>query len=426
MNEEFLHFVWAHGLFDQQLLYTTENESIEILNSGELNRHAGPDFNNAHVRIDDTDWFGHIEIHINSDEWMKHNHQKDPAYNNVTLHVVYNETEKVKREDGTVVPCLELKGRILGHLIDNYEALKFSHQKIPCMHRLKDIPAPVISQTLDRAMVQRLQRKSVWMEDWLQQSEGDWMTVFMASLVRSFGFGTNGEAFELLALNLPVKEICRSENDSLKVMAIVFGIAGFLEESPHDAYQAKLRQEWIYQRKRLNLHTLDKSVFKFMRMRPGNFPSIRLAQLSAILADFQVIFQDIILNPNIPTMLRMLGVELTDYWNNHYQFGKKSNKHQCALSLSARQIIIINAFVPFIFQFGYHNKDQGMMENALDILRKLPPENNHIIRDWALSGIECTSAFDSQSLLELRKYNCDKRTCLDCPIGSKIIKENSI
>jgi hypothetical protein len=425
MNEEFLHFIWAHGLFDQQSLITTDNESVEIFNSGELNRHAGPDFNNAHIRIDDTDWFGHIEIHINSDEWMKHNHQNDPAYNNVTLHVVYNETEKAKRQDGSLVPCLELKGKILSHLIDNYEALKFSHQKIPCMHRLKDIPAPVISQALDRAMVQRLQRKSLWMEEWLRQSEGDWMTVFFASLVRSFGFGTNGEAFELLALHLPVKEICRAENDPLKVMAIVFGIAGFLEESPNDAYQAKLRQEWIYQRKRLNLHTLDKSVFKFMRMRPGNFPSIRLAQLSAILADFQIIFQDILLSPNIPTMLRMLGIELSEYWNNHYQFGKKSNKHQCALSLAARQVIIINAFVPFIFQFGYYTKDQGMMENALDILRKLPPENNHIIRDWAMSGVECTSAFDSQSLLELRKYSCDKRACTECPIGSKIIKDQS-
>ena len=423
MHEEFLHFIWEFGLFDQSDLRTSAGDKVEIVRPGDLNVDAGPDFNNAFITIADTNWFGHVEIHIESDDWTKHLHHNDPAYNNVILHVVYRENKSAKRFDGTSVPSLELENRIDMSLQDKYETLKFSHHKIPCLHKLNEIPALLIHQTLDRAMVSRLQRKSKWMDEWLQQYEGDWMMVFLASLVRSFGFGTNGEAFELLAMNLPVKEICRSENDPLKIASIVFGIAGFLEESPTDAYQAKMRQEWLYQRKRLHLHTLDKSVFKFMRMRPGNFPSIRLAQLSALLSDFQTIYNDMVLSPNIPTMLRMLGIKLNDYWNEHYQFGKKSSKHQSALSLAARQVIIINAFVPFLFQFGLYNHDQGMMENALDILRKLPPENNRIIRDWTMSGIECTSAFDSQALLELRKYSCDKRECLNCPIGHKIIRE---
>lgn len=422
MHEEFLYFIWSHGLFDQANLMTVTGDSLQIFKPGRLNTHSGPDFSDAHIRISDTDWYGNIEIHVDADDWNKHGHQDDQAFNNVILHVVYSSSCQCSRKDGSTLPCLILGERISTTVHQHYEALRFSPLKIPCIPQLRRVPPIRITNAIDRAMVSRLERKSSWMQEWLQTTEGDWMNVFLVSLVRSFGFGINGDAFELLAMNLPVKEICKSEKNIHKINSIIFGIAGFLEESPNDGFQAKLRQEWLFQMKKLNLNHLDKSVFKFMRMRPGNFPSIRLAQLSAILGNFQELFNHLFQEPTIPTMLRILDIELDDYWSNHYQFGIKSTKHQCALSITARQTIIINAFVPFLFEFGKYCNDDGMVENAMDILRKLPPENNKFIRDWELSGIECTSAYDSQAMLELRNHHCDKRLCLHCPIGSWIVQ----
>lgn len=422
VNEAFLQFVWSIGLFNQIDLQTTLGECIQVIRPGLLNHHSGPDFKDAHLRIDGMDWFGQVEIHINSMDWIAHGHHLDPAYNSVILHVVLFDNNECLRADGSKLPCLELASRISDETLANYQELLFNHRKIPCQARIKFISDANIINAIDRALVERLQRKSAWIEEWLKQSDGDWTTVFMAALTRCFGFGTNGDAFEMLAFELPMFEIFRSENAPFKIMAITFGTAGFLETSPEDSFQARLRQEWLFQQKRLELNALEMSVFKFMRMRPGNFPSVRLAQLSALLTNFQHLFRTILKHPDLPTMLRALDAEVDPYWLEHYHFGKKSSRHNCSISLASRQTIIINAIVPYLFEFGKFNKDDLLMEQALELLRKLPPEDNKVIREWSEIGIDCTSAFDSQALLELRSNYCDKRKCLDCQIGSSILR----
>ncbi len=421
MNEELLQLIWANGLFNMDALSTNDGLSIQIKNRGRLNTHSGPDFNHSRIVIDGTEWIGDVEIHLSASEWEQHKHHLDKAYNTCILHVVLDNNAKCFRADQTELPCLELKNRIYPGVAEQYEYFKFSKDSIPCHNALPSIRHIDIRQAIDQAMVSRLERKSDWVFEWLNISNGDWHSVFLAALTRSFGFGTNSQAFEVLALNLPMKEICKSENNFQKISAIVFGVAGFLDEAPKDIVQAKLFQEWEYQKKKLQLNSIDKSIFKFMRMRPGNFPGIRLAQLSALLQNFQSVMYGLMQALSIPSMLNLLDIELPEYWTKHYQFGDKEGFHQSKLSISARQTLLINALVPFLFVYGKQTGDENYCVKALDLLQKLPPENNRIIRDWNGYGVECTSAFDSQALIELRQQSCLNRRCMSCPIGLAII-----
>jgi hypothetical protein len=421
MNEELFQLIWANGLFDMDQLVTTSGLPITIINRGYLNHDAGPDFLNARIAIDHTTWFGQVELHLNASHWQQHKHHLDKAYNSCILHVVLEDGPDCLREDGTVIPCLCLKNRIRAGVSEQYDYLKFSSAQIPCHKALPFVGHVHIRQAIDKALVTRLERKSQWVYDWLQSSSGDWHTVFLAALTRSFGFGTNGDAFEMLALHLPMLEICKSENNLHKITAILLGVAGFLDEAPKDVMHAKLRQEWTFQQQRLNLHSLDKSLFKFMRMRPGNFPSIRLAQLAALLQNFQQLLHGLMNAHSIPAMLNLMDAELPDYWQSHYQLGKEGKQHQARLSLNARQTLLINALVPFLFVYGKQTADENYCVKALDILQKLPPEDNRIIRDWQQLGIEATSAFDSQALIELRKNHCSKRLCSQCPVGIAVL-----
>lgn len=424
MNEELLQLIWANGLFNMDGLYTSDGKTIFILNRGRLNSHSGPDFNQARIVIDGTEWIGDVEIHIHSDEWSNHKHQFDKAYNTCILHVVLNDNAVCLRPDGTELPCLELKDRIFPGVAEQYEYFKFSKDNIPCHNALPSIKYLTIRMALDQALVSRLERKSEWVYEWLRISQGHWHSVFLAALTRSFGFGTNSEAFEILALNLPMLEICKSEHNFQKISAIVFGVAGFLDDIPNDVMQAKLYQEWTYQKNKLHLNSMDKASFKFMRMRPGNFPVIRLAQLAALLQNFQSVMFGLMQAMSIPTMLNLLDVELPDYWSKHYKFGDKENHHSSKLSINARQTLLINALVPFLFVYGKQTADENYCVKALDLLQKLPPEDNRIIRDWRNFGVECTSAFDSQALIELRQQSCLNRKCMSCPIGLSILSKH--
>lgn len=421
MNEELLQFIWSAGIFNMEDLKTTDGLEVNIINRGRPNTDSGPDFSHARIRIGDTEWFGHVEIHIHANEWAKHKHQNDAAYNNTILHVVLDGDEKCHRKDGSILPCVHLKDRISKKIAAQYDYLKYSQDQIPCCSDLHSIDGLIITNALDRALISRLERKSKWVYEWLQNSNGDWHSVFLASLTRSFGFGINSEAFEMLALNIPMTEICKSEQNQLKISAILFGISGFLDEAPNDNFQKKLQEEWLFQKSKLNLHTLDKSIFKFMRMRPGNFPLVRLAQLACLLMDFQALMKRLMNAESIPAMLRALDVEIDAYWNTHYQFGKEGKSHKGRLSLNARQTILINALVPFLFVYGRQTGEDEYSNRALDLLQKLPSEDNRIIREWTEYGIESTSAYDSQALIELKLNHCDKRLCLNCPIGNSIL-----
>jgi len=421
MNEELLQYIWLTGLFNANSLKTTDGQEVVILKRGKLNTDSGPDFSHARVKIADTEWIGHVEIHIDSNEWNQHKHQFDKAYNNTILHVVLNYRADVKREDGSVVPCIEISNRIHAGIIQQYEILKQSELWVPCVGFLHRIDHFTINQTLDRALVQRLERKTDLIKQWLEKVNNDWHSVFYFAVARSLGFGTNSEAFEQLARSLSLNILGKHKNNTEQIEALLFGVAGFLDKEPLDDYQRGLRDEWEFYRIKYRLNGLQQNSFKFMRMRPGNFPTLRIAQLAALIAGSYHLLSKVIEEEDLNKIIRFFEVQASEYWTSHYQFGKAGKPHSASLTSSAIQNILINAVVPVLFVYGQSNGNEALCQKAMNLLHQLPSENNQMITRWSQYGIHARTAFDSQALIELKKNNCDEKKCLSCKIGNKVM-----
>lgn len=426
MNEDLLQYIWQAGLFNAEDLKTTDGQPILILKRGRLNRDSGPDFSEARIRIGEADWVGNIEIHINSNDWYLHKHQFDAAYNNTVLHVVFNHQKIAQRLDGSLVPTLILNDRIYPEVVNHFGLLKQSTQWIPCASLISKIDNFTTSQALDRSLVNRLERKSEQIQNWLNACNNDWHSVFYYAIARSFGFGTNAQPFEELALRLPIHILGKHKNDSKQIEALLFGTAGFLNEVIIDDYHNGLRKEWLFLKKKYQLHSNEPSSFKLMRMRPGNFPTIRLAQLSALIYKSHHLFSLIIELNDVKDIIQLFDVEASEYWQTHYVFGKESKKHSAELSQSARELLLINAVIPVLFVHGKSIGNENLCNKALSILQHLSPESNSIIKHWGDLGLTAKSAFDSQALLELKSQYCDKKLCLQCKIGNKLLQAKAL
>jgi hypothetical protein len=421
MNEELLQYIWLTGLFNTNNLQTTDGQDIMILKRGKLNTDSGPDFSHARIKIDDAEWAGHIEIHIDSDDWYKHKHHTDKAYNNTILHVVLHYRKDVTREDGSVVPCIEISNRIHADIIDRYLLLKSSVQWVPCAGFLHGIDQLVINQMLDRVLINRLERKTSQVKEWLEKSGNDWHTTFYIAIARSFGFGTNSEAFEQMALHIPLSILSKHINHPEQVEALLFGIAGFLDMEPKDDYERGLRDEWEFFRVKYRLQGLYKKSFKFMRMRPGNFPTLRIAQFAKLISSSSFLLSRVMEEEDLGKIIAYFQADASEYWKTHYNFGKIVKPHSVSLSFPAIQVVLINAVVPVLYIYGQMNNDEFVSSKAVNLLHQIPSENNHIITRWSQFGLHARTAFDSQALLELKKNNCDEKKCLSCKIGNKVI-----
>lgn len=422
MNEDLLQYIWQAGLFNTDDLKTTDGQTILILKRGRLNRDSGPDFSEARIRIGEADWVGNIEIHIDSNDWFLHKHHLDAAYNNTVLHVVFNHHKIAQRLDGSFVPTLLLNDRIFPEVIQHYALLKQSTQWIPCASLITRIDHFTTSQALDRSLVNRLERKSDQIQHWLNTCNNDWHSVFYYAVSRSFGFGTNAQPFEELALRLPIQILGKHKNDAHQIEALIFGTAGFLNEVILDDYHNDLRKEWLFLKKKYQLHSNEPSSFKLMRMRPGNFPTLRLAQLAALIYKSHHLFALIIELKDVKDIIELFKVEASNYWQTHYVFGKEAKKHSAELSRSARELLLINAVVPVLFVYGKTIGNENICNKAVSILQHLNPESNAITKHWEHLGLSAKSAFDSQALLELKTQFCDRKLCLQCKIGNKLLQ----
>jgi hypothetical protein len=407
-------------MFDNYSL-TTDGQEITILRRGRLNTDSGPDFSHARIRIGDAEWVGNVEIHIHADEWFTHRHHTDKAYNNTILHVVLHDNKEVTRQDGTIVPAIEISNRIHAGIDEQYTLLKSSLNTIPCATFLPCIDQFTIHQVLDRVSIERLERKTGQVKEWLQKVNNDWHSVFYFAIARSFGFGTNSEAFEQLGLNLPLQVLAKHRDNASQIEALMFGTAGFLDTEPLDDYQMGLRDEWEFYRIKYRLNGLQGNTFKFMRMRPGNFPTLRIAQLAALVSKSHHLLSKVIEENDTVKIIGYFKSEASEYWKNHYQFGKTCKEHHTEMSTSAIQNLIINAVVPVLFVYGQVCGDESISNKAINLLHQLPAENNHIIAGWSQYGIHARTAFDSQALIELRKNHCDEKKCLACKIGHKVM-----
>lgn len=423
MTESFLHYLWKNRLFRFLQASTTDGEPITIFFPGYHNTDAGPDFKNAIIQIGDIKWAGDVEIHLRSSDWFRHKHHLDDKYKSVTLHVVFEHDCEVERMPGECFPTLELKDLIPEEMYARYEQLIASSNAIGCFGMLEDMDALRLCSVSTSMAVERLLNKQLHVIDTVQKCAGDWQEAFYRQLALGFGFKTNASAFELLAISLPFKILSRHTDSQLQVNALVFGQAGLLCDSPLDLYHDQLKYEYDYLRYKYQLVPIEPYHWNLLRMRPPNFPCVRLAQFASLLCKIPKMMQEVIDNPNVGYLQRRFVVEANEYWRSHYHFGKENLlPHGVLLGKSSVELLLINTVIPFLFAYYKYRGEEGNLERVLEMLEQLPFEDNKLTRCFASCPFPKKSALDSQALIELLQNYCRNQRCLDCAIGVSILQ----
>jgi hypothetical protein len=422
MKEEFISYLWKNKLLFPENLQTTEGDQVQILQPGQENRDAGPDFFAARIRIGETLWVGNVEIHTRSSLWNQHGHQTDAAYDNIILHVVFEHDKEVKNSRGGQMPVLEVRGRFDSRLLENYQQLQASRAWVPCEKHIGQVDHMMLNNWLNRLLVERLERKSVDVLHFLEYFGNNWDQTFYFLLARNFGFKVNAGPFGLLAQRTPHKLLVRNSNNLTTLEAILFGQAGLLSEKQQDIYPRTLLAEYRHQQKMHDLKPVDSKLWKFARLRPGNFPSLRIAQFAMLMHQSGHLFRNITETKNPGDIHQQFRVKASPYWDEHYVFGKAAAKKPKYLGKEAINNIVINTVAPVLFIYGRLSMRQELCDKALSLLHETPAENNAMLRNWKTIGVSAQHAADSQALIELKKNYCTPKKCLQCPIGHIILR----
>ncbi|RZL32717.1 MAG: DUF2851 family protein [Pedobacter sp.] len=422
--EDFLHYVWQFRSFDYNDLKTADGQNLNIIHQGLLNKNSGPDFNNGKIQLGDTIWAGNIEIHIKSSDWLKHNHQSDASYENVILHVVYENDVEIKRIDGSVLPVLELKNRIADELIEKYEALFLTLTDFPCIAQIQYVDKLIIDSFLSRTLIERFEQKTYTVIETLNELNGNWDETFYRFMARNFGFKVNALPFELFSRAIPQQIYGKHKDNSLLIEALVFGSAGFLSGQLEEGYPIKLKQEFQFLQKKYNIKPIDVSMWKFMRMRPQNFPTLRLAQFAALIVKANHLFSKLMEISSVAELRALFeNLPVNDYWKTHYHFKKQTTAVNVQIGKASVDNILLNTVALFLFAYGKHTGTQFYISRAIKLLESLPAEQNAITDKFTSAGVEVDNAFASQGILQLKKQYCDAKKCLSCGIGIKILKQ---
>ena len=425
MKEELLHYAWRMRRFSPKNLQTTDGQAVEIVHPGQHNTNAGPDFLNARLRIGDTLWAGNVEMHLRSSDWLEHGHQEDAAYDNVILHVVYEDDVPIQRGNGTAIPCLEMKQRISRRLAAHYQRLAQSEKWIPCASSIGSVNSLTRNLWLDRLAAERLEARAEQIKDQLLRNKEDWAATFYQFLARSLGGKVNGEPMQMLAEQTPLLLIQKYRHSLFQVEALLFGQAGLLSGTFTEEYSRRLQQEYHFLSNKHALTPLPAQAWKYLRLRPANFPTIRIAQLATLLFQQTSLFSKAMAAKGVQELSHLFTVKLSNYWGGHYTFDKPSHRRPKALGESAIHTIIINTVAPMLFLYGQRKGKDRLRDRGLDLLEALRPERNRIIRRWKELGMKASSAYHSQALLQLKSHYCDQRRCLECAIGNAILKPGS-
>ena len=419
MTERILQFIWQFQYFNKSELSTTQGEVLRILFQGQLNSNQGPDFNNAKIRIGDTTWAGTIELHIKASDWNKHGHQEDKNYKNVILHVVW-ENDEIKE---TSIPVLELKERVSKVLMKRYQELMNSTSFIASEHSIHTVPEISWKAWKERLLAERLLRKSKKVENYLQQNSFHWEETFWWLLARNFGMKVNADIFEDVARSVPLALLAKHKNQVLHVEALLLGQAGLLEGKMVEDYPCMLQKEYKFFKKKYGLRQPGNQVF-FLRMRPGNFPTIRLAQLAMLIHESMHLFSKIKEANSIHDVKNWMSVTANDYWHYHYRFDENSVFKLKKLGNAMIDNIIINTIVPVLFAYGNNHDENKYKQKALDWLESIDAETNSITRGFYKLGVKSRTAYDSQALVELKTQYCDSKRCLECAVGNYLLRSN--
>ena len=421
MKEDLIHLVWKLKKLDFNNLTTTDGESIEIKKFGFHNQNAGPDFLNGEIIIGNTLWVGHIEMHINSSDWNKHKHQNDRAYNNVILHVVYNNDDvKVTNQSGQRIPTLVLKGRVSQKTIANYEKLSENLDWVPCansIHKVDDIRKSIF---LEKVLIERLQDKCARINNILDHTQNDWEGSLYRLLLKYFGLKINGSAFEQLSHVTPYNYVRKLSDKSIALEALLLGQAGLLSDKKDD-YIDNLYTEYNHYKNKYSLIPMTGVEWRFSRLRPANFPPVRIAQIAQLYHRSPQLFNDILNLKTVKDIYALLDVTASEYWDTHYLPGKPSESKPKKIGQLTKELIIINVIVPLLFSYGQRIDNNLYKDKAILLLENVKAENNSIIREWKTLGMNAKSGYDSQALLQLKNEYCNNFNCLNCHIGQTIL-----
>ena len=422
MNEDFLHYLWLHYL-PGKTFSGTQKEEITLVRPGRPNPDSGPDFFNGKVKINGTLWAGNIEIHLKSSDWYRHGHQNDPHYDNVILHVVYEDDRPVVRQNGESIPTLVLKGNFNPRLLTTYQGFLLSKKWIPCQETIAHTDPFQLLNWLQRLAVERLERKASEMEAQLRESKNDFQETFYRRLLQNYGFKVNQEAFDALGRSLPYNILAKHKDNLNQIEALLFGQAGMLDNLfPDDNYPRLLQSEYRFLAHKYGLVSLQSRRWRFMRMRPPNFPTLRIAQFARLFYRSTGLLQKMLETENLNDVVALLQTEASGYWKTHYLFGKTTTKHSVKMGKSSIHLILINTVIPYVFVYGRLLNQEALCDKALEWLTQLPPEKNSITRRFSALGIKAANALQSQALIQLKTQYCDRKQCLHCSIGHQLLK----
>ncbi len=432
--EQLLHYVWKHRLLPLGTLTTTSGQTVEVIDPGLYNSNAGPDFFNAKIRIDGTVWVGNVEMHVRSADWFQHGHQHDARYNNVILHVAETVDTDVVTQSGNHPPQLQVA--IPQYITDRYAELSAIDKYPPCYRLIPHLDNLTVHSWMSALQTERLEQKTQAIGKRLSLCGGSWETACFVTLARNYGFGVNGDAFESWAYNIPLHNVDHHRDDIFQVEAIFMGQAGLLDAESiperhraaaiHDDYYQRLKGEYSYLAHKFGLKPMDCHLWKFLRLRPQNFPHIRLAQLAQLYCSRKAGLSGLLECTTVKQLAQTLQTEVTPYWKTHYTFAAETRSNGKHLSAHSISLIIVNTVVPLLFAYGRYKSDEALCDRAFNLLEQLKAEDNHIIRMWRECGLKVDNAGDSQALIQLKNNYCDRHDCLRCRFGYEYLKKSNI
>jgi len=418
MTERLLQYIWQFQHFNARNLQTTLGEPLQILSCGSLNTNQGPDFINAKIKIDTTIWAGNIEIHIKSSDWVLHHHSDDNNYRNIILHVVWQDDMVEKLP----FPTIEIQQHVSTVLLGRYEELMQSALFIPCQHHIQQVSALAFVSWKERLLVERLQQKAVYIEKLLQKNNQHWEETFWWLIARNFGIKINSDAFEKIAQTIPVNILGKHKSQIQQLEALILGQAALLDKNFEEDYPNMLRKEYVFLQKKYRLKKAHAPLY-FLRMRPANFPSVRLAQLAMLVHQSQHLFSFIKEAKEIRQVEHLLNVTANDYWHYHYMFDEPGDFKKKTVGAQMIQNICINTVIPVLYAYGYLNNKENYKTKALEWMEQLAAEKNSITKGFEQLHVENKSAYDSQALIQLKNEYCNYKQCLLCAVGNQVLRD---
>ena len=421
MKEDFLHYVWKFQKFGGINFLTSNDEKLHIKNQGSHNLNSGPDFFNAQIEIDDQLWAGNVEIHIKASDWYAHNHQTDPAYNNVILHVVWEHDTEIFRSDGSVIPTFIIKDQVSRNTVEQYHKLFSKHKKwINCENDFSNIDSFIMDNWLERLYFERLERKDSFLQKELADSQNHWEALLFRMLCKNFGLKVNGESFLSIARSVDYSVVKKCSHEFKELEALLLGQAGFLDGEVEDWYSKELKNTYDYAKHKYSLSNDNIITPKFFRLRPPNFPTVRLAQLAMVYSQRSNLFSQVIAIKKIEDFYDLFNVSASEYWDTHYNFEILSLKRKKKITKKFINLLIINTILPIKFCYA-RQQGKDVSDEIMEIAMEIPSEENSIVTRFNSLKRVSNNSYQSQALLELKNEYCDKNRCLQCAVGNAIL-----